>query len=118
MFKVNTDGTGFAVLKNFSGIDGAVYYARLTLSGSVLYGTTREGGSLGEGTVFKIDLSAPIPLAIQSLGSSVVLSWTNPLFALQAAPAITGSFTNIPGATSPYTNAMTGSQQYFRLASP
>ena len=116
MFKVNTDGTGFAVLKNFSGIDGAVYYARLTLSGSVLYGTTQQGGSLGEGTVFKIDLSAPIPMAIQSLGSSVVLSWTNPLFALQAAPAITGSFANIPGATSPYTNPISGMQQFFRLS--
>jgi hypothetical protein len=36
---------------------------------------------------------------------------------LQSAPVISGTFTNLPGATSPYTNAITGSQQYFRLKS-
>ena len=33
---------------------------------------------------------------------------------LQAAPAVTGTYTNVPGATSPYTNALTGPQKYFR----
>jgi hypothetical protein len=33
------------------------------------------------------------------------------------APAITGTFTNVPGATSPYTNVITGGQQFFRLKS-
>jgi len=31
--------------------------------------------------------------------------------------AITGTFTNIPGATSPYTNSTMGMQQFFRLIS-
>jgi hypothetical protein len=35
----------------------------------------------------------------------------------ESAPAITGTFTNMPGATSPCTNPITGSQQYFRLIS-
>jgi hypothetical protein len=34
---------------------------------------------------------------------------------LQSAPAINGSFTNIPCALSTYTNAISGSQQFFRL---
>jgi hypothetical protein len=35
---------------------------------------------------------------------------------LQSAPAVTGTFTNIPGATnSPYTNPITAAQQFFRL---
>jgi hypothetical protein len=38
-------------------------------------------------------------------------------FALQSAPAASGSFTNIPGATSPYTNPISGGQQFFRLIS-
>jgi hypothetical protein len=44
------------VLKNFTGTDGSGPSARLTLSGSVLYGTTTEDGSsaFGYGTVFKI----------------------------------------------------------------
>jgi len=55
IFKMNTDGTSFTVLKEFNLSDGALAYAALTLSGSVLYGTTAEGGSAGNGTVFKIN---------------------------------------------------------------
>jgi uncharacterized repeat protein (TIGR03803 family) len=113
VFKLNTDGTGFTVLKNFSGSDGDEPDASLILSGSVLYGTTGNGGSLDEGTLFKLDLS--VPLTIKSSGNAVVLSWPGPAFALQADPAVSGTYTNIPGATSPYTNSVTGQQQFFRL---
>jgi hypothetical protein len=34
---------------------------------------------------------------------------------LQSAPAVTGTFTNIPDATSPYTNPLSARQQFFRL---
>src|SRR5690349_15705456 len=41
VFKVQPDGSGFAVLKWFTNsIDGASPYAGLTLSANVLYGTT------------------------------------------------------------------------------
>ena len=125
VFQVNTNGTGFMVLKSFNAAaynssngtitntDGAYPQAGLTLSGSVLYGTTSFGGSLGFGTVFKLDL--PIRLTIQSLGNAVVLSWTDPAFALQAAPAFTGIYTNVPGALSPSTNPAVGPQGLFRL---
>ncbi len=46
---------------------------------------------------------------------TLVLHWTNAV--LQSAHVITGTFTNVPGATSPYTNPITGDQQYFRLIS-
>jgi len=59
IFKINTDGTGFAVLHSFGGVgtDGSVPMAGLTLSGSALYGTTRQGGigSNSAGTVFTIN---------------------------------------------------------------
>ena len=55
------------------------------------------------------------PIEILKSGTNVVLTWTNSAFALQAAPAVTGSYTNIPGATSPYTNAITAPQEFFRL---
>ena len=56
VFKVNTDGTGFTVLKNFTGGDGGnPYHAGLTLSGSVMYGTTYSGGSSNSGTLFKLN---------------------------------------------------------------
>ncbi len=57
----------------------------------------------------------PIPLAFQKTGTSLVLSWANPAFSLQAAPLVTGAYTNVPGATSPYTNLISGTQQFFRL---
>lgn len=64
VFKVNTDGSGYTVLKNFSALsssypytnsDGAWPSASLVLSGNTLYGTTQNGGSLGSGTVFKVN---------------------------------------------------------------
>ena len=44
VFKVNTDGSGYTVLKSFTGSDGAQPYAGLVLAGSTLYGTTQSGG--------------------------------------------------------------------------
>ena len=52
---MNTDGTGFTMLKSFTGGDGASPYAGLLLSGSTLYGTTYSGGSSNRGTVFKVN---------------------------------------------------------------
>ena len=59
-------------------------------------------------------------LTITPAGANVILAWpTNATgFTLQSAPTLTATFTSIPGATSPYTNAITASQQYFRLATP
>jgi hypothetical protein len=56
-----------------------------------------------------------IPLTTQWANNSLVLSWANATFHLQSAPAVTGTFTNVPGATSPYTNPAAGRQRYFRL---
>jgi hypothetical protein len=46
---------------------------------------------------------------------SVVLTWTDPTFSLQSATNVAGPFSNVTGATSPYTNSPTGSQLFFRL---
>jgi uncharacterized repeat protein (TIGR03803 family) len=67
VFKVNTDGTGFTILHNFSGIpsadvstpftnsDGGFPTGGLILSGNTLYGTAGGGGSSGSGTVFAVN---------------------------------------------------------------
>ncbi len=49
------------------------------------------------------------------INGELILSWANPLFVLQSAPEVTGPYTTIPDATSPYTNTLSGGQQYFRL---
>jgi hypothetical protein len=56
-----------------------------------------------------------IPLAAQITGGNLVLTWTDSTFSLQAAPTVTGAYTNVPNATSPFTNAVSASQQFFRL---
>lgn len=56
VFALNTDGTGFTNLHNFTGgSDGGLPGAGLILSGSTLYGTTFNGGQYNYGTVFSMD---------------------------------------------------------------
>jgi len=54
VFKINVDGSGFTVLRNFATADG-YSPSTLILSGSTLYGATSSGGANYEGTVFRID---------------------------------------------------------------
>jgi uncharacterized repeat protein (TIGR03803 family) len=58
VFKVNTDGTGFFVLKNFdySTTGGYLYWGGLIQgTDGALYGTASQGGIGGGGTVFKLN---------------------------------------------------------------
>jgi uncharacterized repeat protein (TIGR03803 family) len=52
VFAVNTNGTGFTNLHNFTYGDGANPQAPLILSGNTLYGTAGGGGGGDHGTVF------------------------------------------------------------------
>lgn len=61
---------------------------------------------------------APEPLNISATGGNVTLTWTNPAFKLQADTSVTGAYTNVAGATSPYTIPASGSAQFFRLIWP
>lgn len=58
IFRMNRDGTGFSVLRSFtgSGGDGSTPAGELTQArDGVLYGVTYDGGKNGGGTVFKIN---------------------------------------------------------------
>jgi uncharacterized repeat protein (TIGR03803 family) len=55
VFQVNTNGSGFTTLYNFTnGTDGAAPMAPLLLANGALYGTTSAGGVSNEGTIFLI----------------------------------------------------------------
>ena len=55
IFKINTNGTGFTKLLDFTGLNGANPIGSFTISGSNLYGMTAQGGSSDRGTIFKIN---------------------------------------------------------------
>lgn len=72
IFKIETNGTGFAVLKTFTDTpDGRMPYQGLSLIDGKLFGTTYEGGANGDGTVFKLNTDGN--------DYSVVKSFTNNL---------------------------------------
>ena len=74
--------------------------------------------SFGGNDFLTIKYAALPPIAhlgMQLQPNQIVLTWTNVGFQLQSAPSVAGVFTNVAGATSPYTNLLNASQQFFRL---
>jgi uncharacterized repeat protein (TIGR03803 family) len=86
VFRVQTNGTAFAVIKSFplvnvatgTNADGATPEAGLVLSGSTLFGTTSAGGSGGSGTVFS--------LSTNGNGFTVLKSFSRPSEFLAPTP--------------------------------
>jgi uncharacterized repeat protein (TIGR03803 family) len=72
LFSMNLDGSNYQILHTFTrtATDGANPYAGLTLVGSTLYGTTSEGGSSGDGTVFSIDTDGSDFQTVYSFGDT------------------------------------------------
>jgi hypothetical protein len=54
-----------------------------------------------------------VKLSVTKSGSNVVLSW--PFGTLEAAPAVSGTYNDLTSATSPYTNAPSGSAKFYRV---
>jgi hypothetical protein len=93
------------------GQDGSVY---VTGQSDVLFNPSIVSYDIA---TVKYSVLRPIPLLMQRMESQLVLSWTNAAFHLQAESSVGGAFTNVPAATSPYTNPIAGPQRFFRLSS-
>jgi hypothetical protein len=66
------------------------------------------------GPIVNPSVARPV-LAIKHDGNNVILTWSG-AFALQSATNVTGSYQDVSGATSPYTNSVgAAAQRYFRL---
>jgi len=93
VFAVNTDGTGFRTLHEFTALQnntnggGAQPMAGLVLSSNTLYGTASVGGSAGNGTVFAVNTDGTAFSVLHSFPASANNS--------------RGLYTNSDGAT-PY----------------
>ena len=130
VFKINTDGTGFSTLYEFSATngagpntgagtnsDGAHPVGGLLYAGGDLYGTASDGGALGLGTIFKI--SFPPTLFIAHVGTNAVLTWSSNVsgFNLESTTNLTGTWDPLAGQYS-VTNPISGRQKFYRLKSP
>jgi uncharacterized repeat protein (TIGR03803 family) len=132
MFAVNTNGTGFTNLHNFTSIsgplltniDGTSPSAGLILSGNTLYGTADNGGGSGYGTVFS--LSFPVlQLAITRFGTNVIVTWpTNfPGFTLISTTNLVSPVVWVTNSSAPVvvngqntvTNRVSGARNFFLL---
>ncbi|MDQ6631595.1 MAG: hypothetical protein M3Y82_07535, partial [Verrucomicrobiota bacterium] len=47
--------------------------------------------------------------------NTVTITWSTPSSTLQSAPVVTGPYTDVPGATSPYTTSSASGQAFYRL---
>lgn len=91
-------------------------------------GSTSEGNitvdNLVVGTSFAAvagsNIPTPVPLAITTAAGKAIVSWTDGsgLFKLATGTNVLQVTNIISGATSPYTNGISGSQTYFRLVYP
>lgn len=128
VFAINTDGTGFTILHNFTGgSDGTYPYAGLILSSNTLYGTASGGGSSGNGTVFSLgpvsSLLSPPPLSIASSGNQAVLFWSASAtgYILQSTTNLTSpNWTTASDAVPVIAFTVTNSSpaRFFRLQQP
>jgi hypothetical protein len=99
------------------------------LAGPTTFGVRSDGqfggwdGGMDEVAIYNYALSTAqiknhffnsVTLTIAKQGNNVVLTW--PLGTLQKAGLVTGTYTNVVGATSPYTNAITGAAAYYRVS--
>ena len=131
LFSINTNGTGFTNLYNFTGgQDGANPASGLLLSGNVLYGTASGGDSSGAGTVFRLSLgsvSVSMPrLVIIHSGTNVIVTWPTNFtgYTLQSttnlvSPAVWITNTPAPvvvNTNNAVTNGVSGSRKFYRLS--
>lgn len=132
--------SGFASdpgLSDPSGIATGVSYSAGTLSYTfnasaspeVVVGFTNSAASAGQTLSFHTDgnpasqltlsrinytaATAPVTLSIAKSGSDVVLTWPNGT--LQSSTNAAAFYSDVSGATSPYTNSATGTQKFFRV---
>ena len=109
IFALNTDGTGFTNLHQFTArsgplstnSDGANSHAGLVLSGNRLYGTAGHGGSAGNGTVFALNTDG--------MGFTTLHSFT--------ATSEETSYTNSDGVNPPAGLILSGNTLYGTAAS-
>jgi hypothetical protein len=121
-------GTEFSFIVQTAGLYRMqlIYFkAQLGGGGVELYSVTSGGSNIllnysGDPNAVQVYYQSPAVgpapvLSIAPSGNNVILTWNNSNYSLESAPLVTGPYTTNLLATSPWTVAISGSQQYFRL---
>jgi hypothetical protein len=91
-------------------------FANIAASAGRTLSLHTDGSSGTQITLSRVNYAssvAPVTLSIAKSGSDIVLTW--PTGTLQESGSVTGTYTNVAGATSPYTNSVSDAQGYFRV---
>jgi uncharacterized repeat protein (TIGR03803 family) len=103
IFKIDTDGNNYAVLKRFQGIDGSNPDAGLVASGTMLYGTTSQGGPNNDGVVFALSLQTPHHMSLSVIPGGYLVTFVGipgQTYTVQRAPNVTGPWATIASTTA------------------
>jgi uncharacterized repeat protein (TIGR03803 family) len=132
IFTIKTNGNDFAAIYQFSSLDnngvtnfdGAYPSGGVIMAGNTLYGTSKNGGSGGRGTVFAMNLAIPPALQLTSTSTNMLLSWPTAAvgFDLQSCTDLSAAnWSNVPIALAVvdtnfvFTTPANESQAFFRL---
>jgi hypothetical protein len=77
------------------------------------YQTVANNSTFSTYSTVSSTIVLPITLTIRVSGGQAILSW--PGGTLQSSGNLNGPYSNVPEATSPYTNSISGAQQYYRV---
>src|SRR5438445_4035384 len=92
----------------------AVSFSNVSASAGQTLTLHTDGSSGSQIALTRINYAiGPVYVSIVKQEGNIILSW--PFGTLQEASAVNGSYNDLNGATSPYTNAISGPQQYFRI---
>jgi hypothetical protein len=72
-----------------------------------------DGNSGSQIALTRINYTTSAILSISPYGGGIVLNWSDGM--LQKSTNVAGIYDDVTGATSPYTNLMTGPQMFFRV---
>jgi len=90
-------------------------FTNLTGSSQLIDLNVPNNGGINGFQIVQTGIVAPIPLHISYAAGSVTLTWADPSFSLQSATNVNGPYTTIGGATSGYTQSVSGTQKFYRL---
>jgi alpha-galactosidase len=97
-----------------TGLETTVYTDTNRVNGTIYYYAVAASNGCSQSDYSPYVFgSLDVTIYVKLFGNNVILNW--PLGILQSAGQVTGQYIDVPGATSPYTNTVSGTQQFYRV---